>query len=167
MVIPPPLPPATKDPIIVSKLKKGMLGYSAYILEKKEYPNGGTKIYPPGVIPVTVSSSNQSDVFGSWNEIIPANTIEYKYSPTNVYVADVSDDTRTYILELGYGLESEEVSIGKLVLNATEQERGLLQLSFKTQILDANSRLAGRLKTNENVVNTADIFIGYIEFPSL
>ena len=129
------------------------------------HPVGGTKVYPEGVVPITLSSSATLDTFGAWVEIVPVDTITNPYDPNIIYLANVTDAARYYVVEVGCGLAGSETVIGRVIVGASAANKGVLQFLIGSEILEANCRLSGRVKDNEAGINSIDVAIGYHEYP--
>ena len=128
------------------------------------HPVGGTKLYPTGVTPITLTSSATLDTFGAYVEIVPVDTIIKPYDPNILYLANVSDFARYYVVEIACGLAAAEVVIGRVVCGAAAASKGVLQFDIGSEILAANCRLSGRVKDDEAAANTIDVAIGYHEY---
>lgn len=156
----------SSDPIPVPPVE-GTLGYSVKEIEKHIHPVGGSKLYPTGVTPVTLTSGASSDLFGDWVEIIPASTVTNKFDPHMIYIANVSDVARYYVVEIGCGGAGSEEVLGRTVTGATSSSKGVVQFNLQMPRCDANIRLAARVKDDEAATNTIDVAIGYHEYPTV
>ncbi len=153
--------------VIPTSPTDGTLGHAIKEIEKHIHPVGGEKLYPTGVTPITLTSGGTSDLFGDWVEVVPVDTITNKFDPHHIYVANVSDVGRYYVIEIATGLAASEVVMGRIVAGAVSTGKGVLQFAIFVDRVDANERISMRVKDDEAATNTIDIAIGYHEYSTV
>lgn len=136
------------------------------------YTTKEIKLYPPGALPVQAFSSATPFEYGSWSEIVPADTITSDFIVVAVPRSFVDPDPSELVaVQIGVGAVGEEEPIITVfyahmyasgVGFALSSEEGTLPIPRKVV---ANSRVAVRVADTGGVVRAYAVKIMYIELP--
>lgn len=125
------------------------------------------QLYPVLADPITVTAStNAWTDYGSWVEIIPANTITSAFDIHWVDIFDISANWN-YVLQLGkWAIGSEEV-IGTIWFwrNAVQSQEW--QSPIQVSPVPANTRIVARLSSSNSAADTCDVKVYYHTYPDI
>ena len=139
------------------------IGYKIWELEKHFHTSEGSKVYPTGATPVTITSDGAASTYGAWTEIIPASTIAKKFDPHLIWVAAVNNANRVFRLQLGAGGAGSEALIGEAILGKETNNKSVSEFTVFCGRVDANTRIAARVM-DDTGGGSVSIFLGYHEY---
>jgi len=122
------------------------------------------RVYPQDVqLTVPLASVAVADTFGAWVEIIPLNTIPFRFEIEGIVIEAVSA-VATYFIQLGYNIINADPGVNmelgeRRTYLPTPIVRATELLTLQAQNVPANSRIMGRLKTDTGAIDTADISV--------
>ena len=134
------------------------------VLEHRDHSR--CRVYPQSSKnTATLTASATADLFGSWAEIVPIDTVDFDYEVVGVVIEAVNAAT-VYFIQLGYSLTDGDDPTTAQILG---ERRGrivtvpiahaALLLEFYAQNCPANAKLWGRLKTPSVAADEADISV--------
>lgn len=137
--------------------------YNLSVLEHHEHSRD--RVYPQDVSATkTLTADATSNVFGSWAEIIPLNTIGFDYKVVGLVVESV-DAATTYLVQLGFStIDTDPVTAqiqgerrGKVV--TVPLARATEILDIQSQDCPANAKLWGRIKTASANADSVEVSV--------
>ena len=138
----------------------GIAGFMAYY-----HTHDSAKIYPELANPVTLTADSSAWTYGSWVEIIPADTITEPFDIHWVLLSSISANGN-YTLQLGAGDSGSEEVIGTIGYNrnAVQSQEGSQPVQIPHQA--SNKRIAARIASGNANADTTDIKLYYHEYPT-
>jgi len=151
------------------EVDSGLLGNVA-ILEHHKHSR--SRVYPQDIEAVaTLIAGTPADTFGDWIEIIPEDTVGFKYEVVGL-VVETANAATTYLIQLGFSLAAgtdpvtSQVMGERRVLLPTPASKSTELLRFFSQNCPANAKLWGRLKSasgNADQLGVSVVVIRHIE----
>jgi len=122
-----------------------------------------SRVYPQDVRLVADLVAAAANVFGSWIEIIPINTVDFLYEVIGLVIEEV-DAASTYLIELGYSITDTDPVTTQIIgerrtLLPSPAVRATELLHFLGQDIPANAKLWGRVKSKAGGSETLGISV--------
>jgi len=124
-----------------------------------------TRVYPQDVSSaITLTANAAVNTFGNWVEVVPLNTIPFKYDIVGLIIEAVSAAT-TYLIQLGYSTTAAEPAANneagerRIRLVTVPIARATELLEIKSQNMPANAKLWGRVKTASTNADTCEVSV--------
>jgi len=111
------------------------------------------KVYPTLVNGVSILTSSNTWVLGSFIEIVPVNRIITNFSITYINISTVSA-IGTYELVLYAGNLGSEIEIGRCRFTRATNTYNIAPIPMKTPLIIANTRISGKIASNVSGVQT-------------
>ena len=127
------------------------------------------RTYPQDVgATIILAAAEAANTFGAWTQIVPVNTIDFKYMVIGLFIEAV-DAATTYFFQLGYSIVDGSDPTTAQMIGERRIKLVTVPIAKATEILDiaalhcpANAKLWGRLKTASIAADEAEISVAVI-----
>lgn len=126
------------------------------------------RAYPQDVgASITLAANATANVFGSWTQIVPINTIDFMYMVIGLVIEAVNAST-TYFFQLGFSIAdgsdptTAQILGERRLLLPTPVTKATELLAIHAQACPANAKLWGRLKTASSSADEVEISVSVL-----
>lgn len=124
------------------------------------------RVYPQDVRLTASLVAAGANVFGSWIQIIPLNTVDFCYEVVGL-VIESSDATTTYLVQLGFSITDTDPLTPQILgerrtLLPTPVGKATELLEFYCMECPANAKLWGRVKSAAGGSETIEVSVSVI-----
>lgn len=127
------------------------------------------RVYPQDVgATITLAANAVANTFGSWTQIVPINTIDFKYMVIGLLLEAV-DAATTYLVQLGYSIVDGADPTTAQIIGERRIKLVTVPIARATEVLGiaashcpANAKLWGRLKTASIAADEAEVSVAVI-----
>lgn len=123
------------------------------------------RVYPQDVgATITLAANASANVFGSWTEIVPIDTIDFMYMVIGIIIEAV-DAATTYLIQLGYSIvdgsdpTTAQILGERRLILPTPVAKATELLEMAASHCPANAKLWGRIKTASIAADEAEISV--------
>lgn len=123
------------------------------------------RVYPQNIgNTITLACTATVNTFGAWTQIIPINTVDFKYMVKGIVIEAV-DAATTYLIQLGYSIVdgTDPVTAGILgerrLLLPTPVTKATEILEIAAMHCPANAKLWGRLKSASGAADEVEVSV--------
>jgi len=123
------------------------------------------RVYPQDVgVTITLAANATANVFGSWTQIIPIDTVDFIYMVNGIIIEAV-DAATTYLIQLGYSIvdgsdpTTAQILGERRLLLPTPVVRATEILEIIAAYCPANAKLWGRMKSASSSADEAEISV--------
>lgn len=127
------------------------------------------RVYPQDVgATITLAANAAANTFGAWTQIVPINTIDFKYMVIGLLLEAV-DAATTYFVQLGYSITDGDDPTTAQIIGERRIKLVTVPIARATEILGiaashcpTNAKLWGRLKSASTSADEAEVSIAVI-----
>ena len=132
----------------------------------EHYGHSRWRVYPQDVtVSVTIAAAAVANTFGNWVLVVPLNTIPFEFDIIGVVVEEADTTLTTYFIQFGYNtinaVPGANMDVGERRFRIAETpiKNANKALQFRSQKIDANSSVWGRVKASGGASEEVEISV--------